>query len=146
MYMDKQKVAKILKIICQSIEKEDFAWRLDGSTNILVNGVDVEPKDIDIRTWEEGIKIFRRCLKKYIEQDFYNEKKKAESLILNILDEEVEINYYTNWNDDKNFKLKTLKWEGLTLKCISLTDLERMYRNIGRIEAADKLKKFLSSN
>jgi len=94
--MNKQKVAKILKAICKSIEKENFNWRLDGSANLFLQGVsDAIPKDLDIRTWEEGIQVFRRCLKKYIVQDFYNEKKRAQSLILKILEEKVEINYYT---------------------------------------------------
>jgi hypothetical protein len=144
--MDKEKIIKILKTICKSIEKKDFEWRLDGSVNILVLGIDADPKDIDIRTWEKGIEIFRKCLKKYIVRDFYNEKKKAQSLILKILNEEVEINYYTDWDGDKNFHLEEIMWNDIKLKALSLRDLEKMYRNIGKIEAANKLKKVLSSN
>ncbi len=144
--MDKEKTCGILKIICKAIEKESFAWRLDGSTNLLVLGISVEPKDIDIRTWKEGIEVFRKCLEKYILQDFYNEKKKAQSLILEILEEEVEINYYLDWNADRDFKLENINWNGLKLKGASLIDLEKMYRSIGRVESADKLKNILSSN
>ncbi len=145
--MDKDKIYRILKIICESIEKEEFEWRLDGSVNLLIQGItDVNPRDLDIRTWDEGIEAFRKNLKRYIIQDSYNEEKKAHSLILNILDEEIEINYYLEWNEDKLFKPKEINWEGLKLKCLPLIEAENFYRNIGHIEAADKLRNFLSSN
>jgi len=144
--MNKEKTHQILKIITKAIENESFEWRLDGSTNLLVQGIEVEPKDLDIRTWKEGIDIFRKNLKEYIKKDYYNDTKKAFSLILNILGEEVEINYYIDWDEDKSIKLKEIIWDKIKLKGISLKDAEILYRKIGRIEAADKLKKILSRN
>jgi hypothetical protein len=145
--MEQEKIYSILSLILSRIKDESFKWRLDGSVNLLVQGIsDAKPKDLDIRTWKEGIRIFRENLRDFIVKDYYNEEKKAFSIVLEIFGEEVEINNYSDWNEDCENPPKIVDWKGLELRCLSLEDAEKFYRQSGRIESADKLKSFLSRN
>lgn len=141
--MDDEKIYQVLNIICESIKDCDINWRLDGSTNLIVQGMNLEARDLDIRTWKEDMEIFRNKLKKFIVKDYFNKNKNAFSIILNILGEEVEINHYPDWSGDDNITPALISWRGLDLKCLSLADAERFYRAIGRVGKADLIKEFI---
>jgi predicted nucleotidyltransferase len=60
-----------LKLLCKNLQDSDVRWILAGSLSLALQGVDVEPNDIDIITDSQGAFRINEILKKY-------EKKKVE--------------------------------------------------------------------
>jgi len=140
--MKKEVIKYILRIISE--EAKNILWRIDGSANLFVQGLDCGVKDIDIITNSSGIAHLKKQLKEYISKSFYNSKKSAESLILLIKKEEVEINYYDKVKIDLFKDSKEITWEGLKFKVLPLNIAEKFYRDLGIIEKADKIKEFIA--
>lgn len=58
-------ILSTLKKLYQMINCHDIFWFLSGSTSLAVQGVDVEPHDIDIVTNKKGSKILDGLLAEY---------------------------------------------------------------------------------
>jgi hypothetical protein len=144
--INENELHEILEIIASTIPPKDFQWRLDGSANLKLQGIPATPKDVDIVTNKKGMEVFRDVLKKYIKKDFYNEEVKAFSLSLIIKNKEIEINYYDKVNINLFEDTKKIKWKGLSINILPLKTAAKFYKNIGRIEAHDKIIDFLSRN
>jgi hypothetical protein len=54
-----------LKIIHKEFSQANIKWAVIGSTNLNLQGVDIEPKDLDIAIGIEDIKKVKRIFKKY---------------------------------------------------------------------------------
>ena len=92
--MNQEDIKSILEIILNKLPRINFNWRLEGSANLLIQGIDVSVKDLDLTTDDEGINIFRSSLKNFQITDVYSEKIKGPSIIYNINGFEVEVNSY----------------------------------------------------
>ncbi len=144
--MEEENLKEILKIILDSIRNEEFIWRLEGSANLRIQGVDVSINDLDITTNQEGIEIFRRVLKDFIVEDFFSEKVRGQSLICKIEGFEVEINCYGD--RDKNYfeEIEIIEWQGLTIPILPLKYALEFYRSIGREEKVKLIMNYLTAN
>lgn len=60
--MQLKNIYSILKIILKLTQGENFVWRLDGSANLLLQGIKTTVKDLGIDTNDEGIDIFKKYL------------------------------------------------------------------------------------
>lgn len=69
--MVNQHLMQTLKLLCKNLQDSDVRWILAGSLSLALQGVDVEPNDIDIITDSQGAFRINEILKKY-------EKKKVE--------------------------------------------------------------------
>ena len=141
--MEEKDIYDILNIILERIKGKDFLWRLEGSANLKLQGMELSVKDLDIITSSEGVEVFREALKEYIEKDFYDDKLKAHSLVCNINGFEVEI----NCEDDKMLemfdKVKNIDWRGLSIPTLPLENAKEFYRIVGKQEKVDLIEKYL---
>ncbi len=123
---------------------KNVIWRLDGSANLRIQGVEVPVRDIDITTNYEGIKIFNNVLKKYIDKFFFNQKINANSLICYINGFKIEINSYENKKLDMFDKTEEIVWHGLTIPILPLKYARKFYESINRKKKVALISKYLS--
>lgn len=142
MKMDDQDIKKVLQVIVGT--KCD--WRLDGSANLRVQGMDVSVRDIDLMTSDEGLDVFRKSLKKLIVHDFFNEKIQAQSLLCNIYGFEVEINSYKREELVMLDQTTNTKWEELEIPILPLKFAAKFYELTNRMEKAELITAFINHN
>lgn len=142
--MEEKNIKEILQIILDSLQGKEFIWRLEGSANLKIQGVDVSVNDLDITTNDDGIKIFRGALKKFIVKDFFSQKINGLSLVCNINDFEVEINSYGDRKLDMFDKTEKILWQNLQIPILPLKYAKKFYELIKRKEKVDLITKYLS--
>ncbi|MCD6279785.1 hypothetical protein J7J26_03380 [Candidatus Micrarchaeota archaeon] len=130
-------IKQVLRIITDNIKDNEPVWRLDGSANLKLQGVDVKVRDIDIATDDNGVRIFKNCLSRYVVKDFFNKKINSDSLICNINGFEIEINNYKNEKLCMFDKIKYISWEDMNIPILPLIYAKRFYELIDR---KDKVK------
>ncbi|MGV8162859.1 MAG: hypothetical protein ACP5N2_06025 [Candidatus Nanoarchaeia archaeon] len=143
--MEEDNIRDILKIILDSLQGKEFIWRLEGSANLKVQGVEVTVRDLDITTNDEGIVIFRNALKNYVVKDFFSQKIKGLSLICDINGFEVEINSYGDRKLNMFDKNELIVWRNLKFAILPLIYAKHFYELINRKEKVDLISKHLSS-
>jgi len=142
--MDEQDIKEILQIILDSLQGKEFIWRLEGSANLKIQGVDVFIRDLDITTNNNGIEIFREALKKFIVKDFFSQKINGHSIVCNINTFEVEINSYGDRKLDMFDKTEKILWNDLQIPILPLEYAKKFYELINRKEKVDLISKYLS--
>ncbi len=70
--MKDAEMREVLVKILKAIGGKRFTWRLEGSANLRIYGVDCDVKDIDITANDEGIRIFGEVLKEWIVKKGYS--------------------------------------------------------------------------
>lgn len=133
------KIQDILYLLLGRLYGKSFKWRLDGSANLLVQGVKTSVNDVDIATDERGFKWF----KAYFETDgkaSYNQQTK--SYVINVKHEEVaiEINCYDDLELRMFDKVRLQDWEGLTIPVLPLPQAAFFYHKIGRNSKVNLIK------
>jgi len=61
----KRKILKIIKFINKTLKPSDINWCLIGSVSLFLQGVKIQPHDIDILTDKEGAYKINKLFKKY---------------------------------------------------------------------------------
>tara|TARA_Y100000310_G_C20471208_1_gene710132 strand:- start:286 stop:717 length:432 start_codon:yes stop_codon:yes gene_type:complete len=135
--MDQAKLKGILHLILDKLTDKEILWRLDGSANLLAQGVDTDVNDLDIVTNDEGMKVFQEALKDFIVQEYHSEEVHAQTLEAEIDEEPVEIHFYDDEKYQMLEKVKKVKFESLELPCLPLVDAKKFYELIKR---EDKVK------
>ena len=141
--MEKSDIYSVLRIINDLISNKKILWRLEGSANLFLQGVDVSVRDIDITTNENGIKIFKEALKEFVEKDYYDADKKMKTLLSNINGFEVEINCYNRKELEMLDKFTEINWNGLTLPVLPLENALKFYKIIKRDEKVKLIEEYL---
>jgi len=141
--MDEQNIKEILQTILDSLQGKEFIWRLEGSANLKIQGVEVSVQDLDITTNEEGIEIFRNALKKYIVKDFFSQKINGRSIVCDINNFEIEINSYGDRKLDMLDKTEKIFWNDLKIPILPLEYAKKFYEMINRKEKVDLISKYL---
>jgi len=141
--MNKQNIKKILQIILNNLQNKEFIWRLEGSVNLKIQGIDIPIQDLDITTNNKGTKIFRNALKKYIVKDFFNQKINSHSIICNINNFEVEINFYNNKELNMFNKVEKIFWNDLKIPILPLEYAKKFYELINCKKKAELVSKYL---
>ncbi|MCD6149663.1 hypothetical protein J7J13_02665 [bacterium] len=142
--MNEKDIQEILQIILDSLQGKEFIWRLEGSANLKIQGVDVSVRDLDITTNDEGIEIFRNALKKYTVKDFFSQKINGRSIVCDINNFEVEINSYGDRQLDMFNKTKKILWNDLQIPILPLEYAKKFYELINRKEKVDLISRYLS--
>lgn len=135
--MNEQNIKGILQIILESLQNKDFVWRLEGSANLKIQGVEVTVQDLDITTNDDGIDIFRKALKKYIVKDFFSKKINGLSIVCDINNFEVEINSYGDKKLNMFDKTKKISWKNLIIPILPLEYAKIFYELINRNEKVE---------
>ncbi len=142
--MNEKNIKDILQIILNNLQGKKFIWRLEGSANLKIQGIDVSVKDLDISTDDSGIENFRNALKKFIIKDFFNQKINSQSLICNIDNFEVEINSYNNKELNMFDKTKNFLWNNLQIPILPLEYAKKFYELINRQDKISLIAKYIS--
>ncbi|MBN2458880.1 hypothetical protein JXB28_01220 [Candidatus Woesearchaeota archaeon] len=145
---------KALKTITEKLKGHDIDWVLIGSTNLALQGVDVEVHDIDLITDQQGGERMAELLKEYITKPFeYSEKGPFRSYysILDIHGIKAEIiaemQYKLRsgeWSDKSRVaEKKMIEYQGLEVPVWDLKKEYEDYNLMGREEKAQKIKEFM---
>ncbi len=141
--MDEKNVIEILSIILNELKGKEFTWRIEGSANLMIQGVSVPIRDLDITTNDEGIEIFRDVLNKYLVRDFFNKKVNGLSLVYDINGFEVEVNSYGDREKNMFDKVKNILWHELDIPILPLKYAKMFYEAIGQKEKVDLISNYL---
>jgi hypothetical protein len=148
-----QKNIDALRIITKKFSEHNLNWVLIGSTALAIHGVDVDVRDIDIKTDQESINKIGELLNEYaIETVHYKESEKFKSIygLFNISGVQVEI--FTDlecktdgeWEKIPNFdKVVIKKCEEMNIPLIDLHEEYEAYKKLGRIDKANKILEIL---
>ena len=143
--MENEDIKQLLTLILEKVNHKNIVWRLEGSANLRIQGVDVKVNDLDLTTDEDGFEFFMNVLKDYIVKNFFNEKTNSYSLVCDINSFEVEVNYYLDKDKLMLDKVKELTWEGLKIPVLPLDSAKKFYESIGRKQKVDLISNHLSS-
>lgn len=143
--MNEQNIKEILQIILNKLDDKKFSWRLEGSANLRIQGIDTNIRDLDITTNDKGIKIFKDTLEEYITKDFFNQKINGQSIICEINNFEVEINSYGDREKNMFDKTKIISWKNLQIPILPLEYAKEFYELINRKEKVKLISKYLSN-
>jgi hypothetical protein len=143
----------VLRKLYSKLDGSEVNWVVTGSVSFCLQGVPVSPNDIDIQTDESGAYEIERTFK-----DFLVRKVKFSSTdrirshfgALMIDGVQVEIMgaiqkfYDGEWEDpidiDRHKKIVTL--EDMEIPVLNLSYEAEAYRRFGRLEMADKIKRY----
>ena len=139
---------KALKIISEKLKGKKINWCLIGSTNLALQGVNVNPHDIDILTDKKGAYQIGKYLKEYeIEPTHWRESKNLASHYgkFEINNTEIEVigelqkkGIYTH--PHKKMKKVLIKIDDFKIPCADLNFEYSAYLNLGRKEKAKLIK------
>lgn len=148
---------KVLLKICKSLQDsgKEVCWGLTGSTSFAIQGMDVEPHDIDIQTDEETAYILGELLADSVVQPVsFSGNDKIRSHFGKFLVDGMEVEVMGDiqkksdgeWEDiiPLNTLLEYAAWNGYQIPVLKLTYEAEAYRKLGRIERAEALEKFIS--
>lgn len=141
--MDERDIEETLSVVLDCVGGRTFDWRIEGSANLLVQGVYVSVRDLDITTDDDGIIVFREALEDYVIKDFFSEKINGRSLVCDINGFEVEINSYGDREKNLFDKVKVISWKGLDVPVLPLKHARYFYEKIGRHDKAELISKYL---
>jgi len=144
---------RVVKFIYSEIKNKDIIWAIVGSANMALQGIDIEPKDIDIITTPECLIIFSKIFRSYITKpickkppykkgypEFYELKLNINDTEVHLFGEEDTDVYFSRIkNGDTIFYLL----DGYKIPCLSLKSETGAYEDTHRGNKAEIIRKFL---
>ena len=148
-----EKLLEVLKFIANVLGRENVRWALVGSLNLALQGVDVEPEDIDIVTDREGILKIGELLRDFVvEKIRYKEGKKMAAYFgkLNVNGVLIDIIGDPRMREDESHKWKekglcdlVILDLGVRVPAMSLRSELDAYKILGKTEKVRKIESFL---
>jgi hypothetical protein len=127
--MNDKTLYEILRTIVPKIPS-GTSWRLEGSTNLRVQGVQTTVNDVDIVT--DNLDIFREILSEYIQEDVYKKSIQSHVLVCEIQGCEVEILDYEQEEIRYLDKVQKQKFRDVDINILPLEYAKEFYTQIGR--------------
>ena len=130
-----------IRTIIEYLSRIEGKWRLDGSVNLLVQGMKVNPKDIDIAA--DDLVSVRKNFD--VKKDYFSKERNCQTIELEIEGVAVEINFYI---DERAMfdKIEEVEYKGATFKVLPLKYAQMFYEIIGRKERVEEIKAFLDKS
>jgi hypothetical protein len=132
--MNDQELKNALLVILERLKGKEVLWRLEGTANLRVLGVEVTPADLDIKTDKAGLDVFRDALKEFVVKDYYNQSVAGRAVVCKIGAVVVEIIA----SDDPKYQMLDRRvmreWNGLQLWVLPIKDAHEFYLLTGRQE------------
>ena len=143
-----------LQLLCKSLETSDVRWVLAGSLSLALQGVNVEPHDIDLLTDRQGAFRINAMLKKYEKKAVdYAETEKVSSFFGVFEIQGVKVEVMGDYRERQGTKWvslskrlanpKTIEVDGIRIPVSSLEDQLVSYRRLKRPKDAEKTRKIL---
>lgn len=152
-----RKFLDVLAIILDLLRNQKISWVLVGSTSLVLQGVNVSPKDIDILTDKKGALLINQLFKKFeVKPVKFSRSEMFESYFgeFNITNVKIEVmgnlksKYGKKWVSQLN-RIKSpifVNFKGLKIPVSSLRDQFNAYEKLGRKKdylRVRKIKEFL---
>jgi hypothetical protein len=145
---------QILRLLCKGLETHDVRWVLAGSLSLALQGVNVEPHDIDLLTDRQGAFRINAMLKKYEKKAVdYAETEKVSSFFGVFEIQGVKVEVMGDYRERQGTKWvslskrlanpKTIEVDGIRIPVSSLEDQLVSYRRLKRPKDAEKIRKIL---
>jgi len=147
--MINQQHLKALKTIHEKLKSANVNWVLGGSTNLALQGVNINPRDIDILTDKKGAFIIEALLKDFrIRKVEFTKSEKIASYLGKFMVEGVEVEVMGDvqirteraWAKPLSpWRKKILKTEGMEIPVTPLDVELEAYRRLGRMDRVQKI-------
>lgn len=146
---------KVLQKLVSRLKDRDINWVITGSTSFALQGMSVEPKDIDIQTDKNGAYVIERLFSEFVAKKVsFSSTDKIRSHFgeLNIGRTKVEIMgdvqkrlEDSTWENpvDLSRHKQFVEVEGIQLPVLPLEYEYGTYIKLARHERAEMIKKFL---
>jgi hypothetical protein len=145
---------KALEIIVNTLKGTGIDWAVIGSTNLALQGVDVEVHDIDLLTDKTGACKASEAFKEYIVKPVeykekgsfksYNGLFKIEGIDIEVIGEIQHKLPNGEWSKKSRIDDKLLiTYHGLHIPLTPLRAEYEAYKSMGRLEKAEKIKQVL---
>lgn len=132
--MNDEEMRDALRIILECLRGKEVLWRLDGTANLRVLGVEVVPADLDIKTDKPGLDVFRNALEEFVVKDYYKQSAAGHAVVCKIGGVVVEVIA----SDDPRLLMLDRKvvceWNGLVLPVLPLPSAREFYQLTKRPE------------
>jgi hypothetical protein len=148
-------LTKALKTIYTRMHEGRIAWALVGSTNMKLQGMDAEPRDLDIVVQYRNLNDVRQAFSDYLPSKITQLKslggKPAWEVKTKINDIEVQFN---GANEDDVYVSKllahkiayvALEYTGMYIPCLTLEAEAQAYVETNRPEKAQLIQQYLKS-
>ena len=139
--MEEGDIYSLFRVILQRLGDQPIAWRMDGSANLRVQGVDVLVHDLDIKTNKEGMRIFKECFKDCMVKEYYKEEIEGDVLEFTFQGFPIEI---TNNKYNMLHRIKWVTFQAMSLPVLPLKEAREFYVAIGREKTVTVLDRHLS--
>jgi len=145
---------KVLRKLHERLKDSDVNWVVTGSLGFALQGVPVEPHDIDIQTDKEGAYEIERLFSEFtVKKVKFSSMEKIRShfgaLMIDGIKVEIMGDIQKKVNDeweppvDINRYKRFVQIEGMRIPVLDLEYEYQAYLKLGRIEKAKMLKEFL---
>ncbi|WP_456398001.1 nucleotidyltransferase domain-containing protein [Palaeococcus sp. (in: euryarchaeotes)] len=145
---------KVLYKLYERLKDSNVNWVVTGSLGFALQGVSVEPHDIDIQTDKEGAYEIEHFFSEFVVESVrFKESEKIRSHFGALMIEGVKVeimgDIQKKVNDEWEPPVDITKYkrfvqiEGMKIPVLSLEYEYQAYLKLGRIEKAKILKKFL---
>ena len=141
--LDERDVEKVLKTIHAALKLKLFRWRLDGSVNLVVQGLATAMNDVDICTTAEGMYIFKKALENYPQQEGYHERTGARFVQVQVHGVSVEILCYDNHELRMLEHAVPRQWKEMVLPVLPVPKAQEFYQQIHRLDKVSLIQAFL---
>ena len=153
-----KKYLNVLRKIYTRLKDKDINWVVTGSFGFALQGVPVEPNDIDIQTDKEGAYEIERIFSKFLTREVrFSSSEKIRSHFGELTIDGIKVEIMGDiqkrledgtWEKPVNLKLykRFVEVEGMRIPVLSLQYEYQAYLKLGRVERAKMLKEWLSRN
>jgi hypothetical protein len=154
LHVDKR-FGAVLKKVYAKLSQHDIAWAITGSLNFALHGLPVEVHDIDIQTDKNGAYEIEQLFAEFMTKKVARRTSKyirsylgafvLDGITVEVMGDIEKRLESGEWGEPVNVcdHRETITYEGMTIPVLSLEYEEKAYRQIGRIDTAEMLRKYL---
>jgi hypothetical protein len=151
----------VLRKICERLSNTGINWALTGSCSFALQGIDVEPHDIDVQTNKRGAYEIENLFSEFVTSKIvfscmhaHASAKRIRSYLGALLIDGIKVEIMGDiqilgedgvWEEpvDLNLHKQVVDIEGLKIPVLSLDYEYQAYLKLGRKEKAEMLRKWL---
>ncbi|MFQ5794895.1 MAG: nucleotidyltransferase domain-containing protein [Candidatus Bipolaricaulia bacterium] len=146
----------VLRKIYARLNDSDMNWVVTGSLGFALQGVLVEPNDIDIQTDEAGAYEIERFFSEFVIQKVaFSSAERIRSYFGVLMMDEIKVEIMGDirkrledgtWEDsvDLNRHKRIVEVEGMQVPVLSLEYEHQAYLKLGRVNQAEMLRRWLT--
>lgn len=140
-HLDDETLARLLASITARLKGRTLRWRLDGSCNLRVQGLDVAPRDLDLMADGTALEAFRNAFAGNILKDA--PKGDGRTHILTLALEGIPVEILGDPVLGMLDAVRRIHWRGLTLPILPLPQAMKYYEALGRTDKVTLIESHL---